>query len=91
MAGKIINGARVAVGGWLFRPYIQKVLGGKDWFQSLTVLGLLIFVGAEAVVNEVCARDLASAALCAQAVSFLKTMGGILTVLGVRRAALRGG
>ena len=90
MPGKIVEGTRAAIGGWFLRPYIQQVLGGKDWFESLTVWGLIIFVAADAVTAEVCARGLMSAAWCADAVGFLKTVGGILGVLGVRRAALRG-
>ena len=78
-----------AIAGAFLRSWIQKQLG-KDWYDSWTVWGLIIYHAAEGAVGAVCGDELMmSAVFCAKATAALKTVGGVLTVLGIRRAARR--
>ena len=89
MSGKVIEAGRAALGGWFLRPYLQKLLGGSDWFQSITVWGLIVVVTAETFVGELGARGFISVDSFDTTVLYLQRAGEILAVLGVRRAALR--
>ena len=80
-----------AIAGAFLRSWIQKQLG-KDWYDSWTVWGLIIYNTADYAVGAVCGDELMmSAVFCAKATSVLKTFGAVLTVLGIRRAARKEG
>lgn len=59
---------------------------GKPWYRSFTVWGLLIFVGASGAVDQVCSAGLLSPEHCTLVQEILQKVGGVLTVLGIRRA-----
>ena len=77
-----------AIAGAFLRNWIQKNLG-KDWFNSMTIWGLIIYNAADGAMGAVCGGGemLVSAVLCAKAAAVLKGFGGVLTILGIRRAA----
>jgi hypothetical protein len=89
MPGKVIEGTRVAIGGWILRPYIQRVLAGKDWFESITVWAMILVLTAEQLVSQMSAYGLLSEVYYDQAVFYLQRTGEILVILGVRRAKAR--
>jgi hypothetical protein len=72
-------------GGWFARRYINNILGGKDWFQSLTVLGLIVWIGAESAVRGVCSAEVVPVEWCTPMLKYVMGFGQILTILGVRR------
>jgi hypothetical protein len=61
-------------------------LFGKPWFKSLTAWGLVVFVGATAGADAVCAAGMISPETCAMLKSGAEKVGGVLVVLGLRRA-----
>lgn len=77
--------AKEVLGGYILRPYIRRLLG-KDWFESWTTIGLIVYFAADGAVDAVCGDTLMlSAVFCAKATAFLKGFGTVLTVLGIRR------
>jgi hypothetical protein len=81
---KIKNGTVTIVGGWFLREYIQQFLG-KDWFQSLTVWGLIVIAAANAGIDAACQLEIMYIDDCAWAASFFDKIGRVLVVLGIRR------
>lgn len=80
---KIVNVA-------LLRPAAKSYLG-KDWWQSLTVWGVGLYVAAQAIADALCApgMGLLPGDWCPQIASVLDTVGKVLVALGLRRAATR--
>lgn len=66
---------------------LSALFGDKPAYKSMTAWGLVIFVMAEAAAGEVCDAGLISVAACSTVATVLKYVGGVLTVLGLRRAA----
>lgn len=60
---------------------------GKPWFKSLTAWGLLVFFGLTALIDQACAEGLLSHETCATLQGWSRSVGGVLTVLGLRKAA----
>ena len=76
----------------------KNLFGGKSWYKSLTGIGLFTFFVLGKGVAFACGCDPetdvcdAGAAMlaperCAQLASLLQSVGGALTVLGIRKAA----
>ena len=77
------NGRRVA-GGGPRRPAIRYFLG-KDWWESWTAVGLIVWTGARSAVESVCGAGLVPQEWCVPMLQYLTMAGQILTILGVRR------
>lgn len=60
---------------------------GKPWFKSLTVWGLILWVGASASLNEACSGGLLASGTCDTLTHITAGVGQVLTFLGIRRAA----
>ncbi len=65
----------------------SNLFGNKPWFHSLTAWGLVIFVGATAIVSQTCEVGLLSPAACETATGLTGKLGIVLTALGIRKAA----
>ena len=64
------------------------VFGEKKWYKSMTAWGVILFSAAQAGLGGACGEAmLLPEATCSWITSALTTVGGILTVLGLRRAA----
>ena len=72
------------MGGWL-----SKILGGKPWYESMTIWAGIIFTIANVGVVQLCNPEVAilSAAVCGTLVKGMNLVGGWLAMLGIRRAA----
>lgn len=68
---------------------MDKLLGGKPWYESLTVWGVIIISTAQTFVTGACDPEAAvlGAAACGILVKGLTLVGGILTTFGIRKAA----
>jgi hypothetical protein len=66
---------------------LSAMFGGKPVYKSMTAWGLALFVAAQAGMVELCGAEVLTAATCGAFATVLKYIGGILTVLGIRRAA----
>lgn len=66
---------------------LTKLVGDKPIFKSMTVWGVLIFVGVTAMLDQACSQGLISEVTCGTMTAWAKNIGGVLTVLGLRRAA----
>jgi len=66
---------------------MTSIWGGKPWYASLTSWGLVLFVGATSVLDEVCVQGMMSSDVCEVAKGWLSNAGVVLTALGIRRAA----
>ena len=60
----------------------------KPIYKSITAWGVVIFVAAEAGITQACGGELLGAGLCGTIAAGLKYVGGALTALGLRRAAV---
>ena len=66
--------------------WINNIFGGKSWYNSFTAWGLILFTAGDAAVGAVCNESsILPVAFCATATAVVKGLGGILTVLGLRR------
>ena len=65
------------------------IFGDKPWFRSMTAWGVILFTASEAGIGGACGGEagLLSDATCAWLTSAMSSIGAILTVLGLRRAA----
>lgn len=79
------NGSAV-VGGWFLRKYIQRALGGKDWWQSWTAVGLILFETSQTFADTACEQGLFSWDQCETIETVLYKLGVALIALGIRRA-----
>jgi hypothetical protein len=75
---------KTAVAGAFLRPWIRRQLG-KDWYESLTIWGLVLHESASTLVNEACTLGALDTAFCSDAIGFLETVGKVLIVVGIRR------
>lgn len=66
---------------------LSAALGGKSWYKSLTVWGLIIFAGATAGAQEACELGAFSGGVCDNIERWGATLGTVMTGLGIRRAA----
>ena len=66
---------------------ISAIFGDKPWFKSMTAWGLIIFFGGTAMLEQACSEGLIAAGVCAFALKATQTVGSIVGVLGLRRAA----
>jgi hypothetical protein len=66
---------------------LAAIVGDKPIYKSLTVWGVAIFVVAEAASAHLCEVEILNVATCGTIATVLKYIGGILGVLGLRRAA----
>lgn len=70
----------------MFEKLFGNILGGKEWYYSLTVWGLVVYTTGESVVNAICELDLVSQALCNNVLMPAVEKGWVvLGVLGIRR------
>lgn len=70
---------------------IGSLLGDKKWFQSMTVWGLIVFALGETFIEQACGPEGAgifSANACAIMSGISDKVAVVLTVLGLRRAAV---
>ena len=79
-----------AIAGAVLRPWIKKKLG-KDWYNSWTMWGIVIYAMAEAGAEMACELGALSVEQCFVASRWVENVGKVLVILGVRRAALNGG
>lgn len=71
--------------GWFLRRTINRVLGGKDWYESFTAWGLIIWTATEAGAVQICGQGLLPQADCDLIQFWIVKAGQALTILGVRR------
>jgi len=60
---------------------------GKTWTRSLTAWGLIVFFGVTAALDQACAGGAITEEMCARLSGWSESIGAILTVLGIRKAA----
>lgn len=66
---------------------LDQFFGGKAWYKSATGWGIVIFAGGSAVAKALCEVELVSVETCATLTSAVQWIGGIITTLGLRKAA----
>jgi hypothetical protein len=66
---------------------VSALLGGKAWYKSMTVMGLVLWQGVSAALTGACDQGLMEVATCDSITAWTSSAGQILAVLGVRRAA----
>ncbi len=66
---------------------LSAIVGDKPLLKSLTVWGVILYFGVVGVIDQACQQGLMADATCGRLSSIFTTVGGILTVLGLRRAA----
>jgi hypothetical protein len=66
---------------------VSAYFGGKPWFQSLTAWGLVVFFGLTAALDQACSAGVFGEGLCMTLTGWSESLGAVLTVLGLRRAA----
>ena len=72
------------MGAWL-----RTILGGKPWYESMTIWAGITFTVANVAVVQLCAPEVAilSATVCGWLVKSMNMVGGWLALLGIRKAA----
>jgi len=69
-------------------PLKKMILGDKPWFKSMTTWGMIVFAAASAGVTQACGDGVIGAGACDTIATVLQYVGGAMTVLGLRRAAV---
>ena len=65
----------------------KNLFGSKPWYQSLTAWGVILFSAGSLFVSQTCEIGLFHDELCASLTKGVQMTGGILTALGLRKAA----
>lgn len=76
---------KAIIGGWFLRDYIRTFLGDKDWFESLTVVGLILVAAAQAGFVSACGQNFLTAEQCATGAVWFTRLGEVMVIFGVRR------
>jgi len=66
---------------------LSTLVGGKPIWKSITMWGIAIWTGGAAVLDQACGGGLLSESLCMTLTGWVETVGAVLTVVGLRRAA----
>ncbi len=68
---------------------LSNIFGDKSWYKSLTAWGLVVMAGLTSALTVLCADgvSLIGVELCETLTSVFLTVGGVMTALGLRKAA----
>ena len=61
------------------------IFGDKNWFQSLTAWGLVLFAAATAGAESACAAGMASVETCSVIQDVATKISAVLVTLGLRK------
>ncbi len=69
--------------------WLSKLLGGKPWYESMSIWSGITFTVANVLVVQLCNPEVAilSATVCGWLVKGMNVVGGWLALLGIRRAS----
>ena len=81
----MLDKVNMILGGWVLRPYINKLLGGKDFWESYTAVGLIIIAAAQAGFVSACGQNFLTAEQCATGAVWFTRLGEVMVIFGVRR------
>lgn len=77
----------------MLNKVMRNIVGEKPWYESWTVVGLVVWQLAGSISSTLCSPDLGVQIIpeswCATIEAVLAGVGQILTVLGIRRAQQR--
>jgi hypothetical protein len=66
---------------------LKNLFGEKAWYQSVTAWGLVVYAAATAGATAACESGLLSFQTCDSVETLGATLGSVLVVLGLRKAA----
>jgi len=63
-----------------------ELFSGKNWYQSLTAWGLVLFTAGDAIAGEMCNLGIIGPEMCTTIEGWIVKISGVLVGLGLRRA-----